>query len=79
MLVDPEIQAMLCRILAPFQDPELHTTTVREIPLEGSLGSSWVITANGSLRDFANGAALEIPDLRGSMPDDQQLTTPERL
>lgn len=78
MLEDPEIQAVLCRILAPFQGPELHTMTVLEIPL-GGLGSSWVITSNGSLRDFAKGAALEIPDLRGPMPDDQQLTTPERL
>ena len=36
MLVDPEIQAVLCRILAPFQGPELHTMTVLEIPLGGA-------------------------------------------
>ena len=69
MLADPGIQALLRRVFTPFQDPELHTMTVREIPPEGSLSSSWVITANGPLRDFANGAALEIPALQSAMPE----------
>lgn len=68
MLVDPGVQVLLRRVFTPFQDPELHTMTVREIPPEGSLGSSWVITANGPLRDFANGAALELPALQGTTP-----------
>lgn len=69
MLAGPGIQALLRRVFTPFQDPELHTMTVREIPPEGSLSSSWVITANGPLRDFANGAALEIPALQSAMPE----------
>ena len=77
MLVDPAIQALLRRVFTPFQDPELHTMTVREIPPEGSLGSSWVITANGPLRHFANGAALEVPALQGPMRVGQDRTTTE--
>lgn len=79
MLSQPRIQKMLSRAFAPFQDAELHTMSVREIPQEGSLGASWVVTANPRLREFANGALLEMPALEGTILGAQQMTTAEHL
>lgn len=74
MLSQPRIQKLLSRAFAPFQDAELHTMSVREIPQEGSLGASWVVTANRRLQAFANGALLEMPALQGTMLGAQQIS-----
>lgn len=74
----PEILDPLRRAFAPFRDPELHTMSVRGIPQEGSLGSSWVITATRRLREFADGGPLELPPLERTMLETHAGASPDR-
>lgn len=58
-----DVQDLLRRILAPFQDPELYTLNIRSQPPYGSLGRNWTVTSNEQLRRFAGGGRLDLPAL----------------
>ena len=65
-----DIQDLLRRALAPFQDPELYIMTVSAQSPYGSLCPSWTITSNEQLRRFACGGRLDLPELGAPAPQD---------
>lgn len=63
LLQRDDIQDLLRRTLAPFQDPELYTMNVKAQSRYGSLSSNWTMTAGEQLRRFVDGGLLELPEL----------------
>lgn len=65
-----DVQDLLRRTLAPFQDPELYTMNVKELSPYGSLASNWTMTSSEQLRRFVGGGLLELPELGAPAPQD---------